>query len=415
MKEIVIQKGRLAGTISVPSSKSDTHRALILAGLSNGKSKIISPLVCRDTEATGACLGAIGVKIRKGKSFWEVEGGKFFSPRQNLFCWESGTTLRLMTAVCSLIKGRCILTGRPSLMRRPIAPLLRALRDLGVRARKRKNLVIVEDNFLGGKTKIRGDISSQFISALLLVSPLARKEVEIELTSPLESSSYVLMTINSQRAFGVNVNFSRDLKRFRIKRQSYRPGEYRVEADWSSASFFLAGGAIAGRVRVKNLNQRSFQPDRKIIDFLKQMGAKIAVKEKEVIVEKSALRAIQADVRDCPDLFPVVCVLSAVAKGTSEISGIERLKYKESNRLEEMEKGLKKMGIRTKKTRSRFFVEGGRPKGAIIDSNDHRIVMAFAILGLIAKTKTVVKNPDCASKSFPTFFEELRSIYQPLW
>ena len=295
-------------------------------------------------------------------------------------------------------------------MKRPIAPLLRALKDLGVRARKRKNLVIVEDNFLGGKTKIRGDISSQFISALLLISPLARKEVEIELTSPLESSSYVLMTIDSQRAFGVNVNFSRDLKRFRIKRQSYRPGEYRVEADWSSASFFLAGGAIAGRVGVKNLNQRSFQPDRKIIDFLKRMGAKIAVKEKEVIVEKSALSAIQADVRDCPDLFPVVCVLSAVAKGTSEISGIERLKYKESNRLEEMEKNLKKMGIRTKKTRSRFFIEGGEPKGAIIDSNDHRIVMAFAILGLIAKTKTVIKNPDCVSKSFPAFFEELRKL-----
>jgi len=410
MKEIVIQKGRLAGTISVPPSKSDTHRALILAGLSKGKSKIISPLVCRDTEATRSCLGAIGVKIRKRKSFWELEGGNFFPPRQKLFCQESGTTLRLMTAVCSLIKGRCILTGTPSLMKRPIAPLLRALKDLGVRARKRKNLVIVEDNFLGGKTKIRGDISSQFISALLLISPLARKEVEIELTSPLESSSYVLMTIDSQRAFGVNVNFSRDLKRFRIKRQSYRPGEYRVEADWSSASFFLAGGAIAGRVRVKNLNQRSFQPDRKIIDFLKRMGVKIVVKEKEVIVEKSALSAIQADVRGCPDLFPVVCVLSAVAKGTSEISGIERLKYKESNRLEEMEKNLKKMGIRTKKTRSRFFIEGGEPKGAIIDSNDHRIVMAFAILGLIAKTKTVIKNPDCVSKSFPAFFEELRKL-----
>ena len=410
MKEIVIQKGRLAGAISVPSSKSDTHRALILAGLSNGKSKIISPLVCGDTEATGACLGAIGVKIRKRKRFWEVEGGNFFPPRQNLFCRESGTTLRLMTAVCSLIKGRCILTGRPSLMKRPIAPLLRALKDLGVNLKKGKNLVIVEGNFLGGKTKIKGDISSQFISALLLVSPLARKEVEIELTSPLESASYVLMTIDSQKAFGVNVDFSRDLKRFRIRRQFYRPGEYRVEADWSSASFFLAGGAIAGRVKVKNLNQRSFQPDRKIIDFLKRMGAKVAVKEKEVIVEKSALSAVQADVRDCPDLFPIICVLSVVAKGTSEISGIERLKYKESNRLEEMEKNLKKMGIRTKKTRSRFFIEGGEPKGAIIDSDDHRIVMAFAVLGLITESKTIIKNPDCVSKSFPAFFEELRKL-----
>ena len=410
MKEIIIQKGRLKGAISVPSSKSDTHRALILAGLSRGKSKIISPLVCDDTEATDECLKAIGVKIKRKKNFWEVEGGNFSPPKEKLFCRESGTTLRLMIAVCSLIKGKCILTGRNSLMKRPIEPLLEALTDLGVKVKKRENLVIVEDNFLGGKTKIRGDISSQFISALLLISPLAKKEVEIRLTTELESKPYVLMTIEAQRKFGVKINFSKDLKRFRIEKQGYQSTEYQVEGDWSSASFFLSAGAISGRIRVKNLNQKSFQPDRKIIDVLRQMGAKTAIEGEDVIVEKSNLNPVRIDVRDCPDLFPIICVLSAAAKGRSEISGIERLAFKESNRLEEMEKGLKKMGIKTEKRKGYFFIEAGKPKGAVIDSTDHRIAMAFAILGLIAEGKTIIKNPDCVSKSFPTFFEELKKL-----
>jgi len=408
--KIEIVPCQISGKISAPPSKSWTHRALILAALAKGKSKIIFPLVSEDTEATLNCLQKIGVKIKKGKNFWEVEGGNFLVPKEPLFCRESGTTLRLMTGVCALVKGRCILTGERALMKRPIEPLISALKKLGVKCSLKKNLVILENNFIGGKTKLKGDVSSQFVSALLLISPLAKKEVEIKLTTPLESKAYALMTIEAQKKFGVRVNYSKDLRKFSVKKQNYRPTKYLVEGDWSSVAPFLAAGAIAGRVGVKNLNLKSLQPDREILNVLKKMEARVIIKNGLVLVEKSELKPLKFNVKDCPDLFPIICVLSALARGKSEISGIERLRLKESNRLEEMSRDLKEMGIKNYFKKNKFFVGRGKPKGGIIETRDHRIAMSFAILGLVAQGKTIIKNAQCVSKSFPEFFEVLNNL-----
>ncbi len=464
--KVEIKKSKVFGRIKAPSSKSWTHRALILAALAKGKSRIISPLSSDDTEATIDCLRKIGVKIKKprstpsflqkggglrgrGKAVWEVSGGNFLPPKEPLFCRESGTTLRLMFAICALVKGKCVLTGEKSLMGRPIKPLLEALKKLGVKCVFKKNSIIIENNLapleknsltglLGGKTEIRGDVSSQFISALLLIAPFAKKDVEIKLTTPLESKPYLLMTIEAQKKFGVRINYSKDLRRFWVKRQNYKPTNYVVEGDWSSAAPFLAAGIIAGKVAVENLNLKSQQADKEIISVLKKMGGSVKIKKDclslnlknseiktcSILVEKSELKPVKFNVQDCPDLFPIICVLAATARGNpssspavagrygarSEISGIERLRLKESNRLEEMRQSLNKMGIRAYLEGERFFIEGGKPKGEIIETRDHRIAMAFAILGLVAEGKTIIKNAECVSKSFPEFFDVLGNL-----
>lgn len=409
---VEIQPSQVSGKISAPPSKSYTHRALILAALAKGESKIISPLTSEDTQATLDCLKRLGIKVKKRKLFWEIEGGNLFSPKKTLFCRKSGTTLRLMTGICSLVKGKSILTGETSLLKRPIKPLINALRQLGVKCSLKGEFppVTIENNLIGGKTKLPGNISSQFISALLLIAPLAKKEVEIELTTPLESKPYVLMTIEAQKKFGVKVNYSKNLRRFWLKRQKYKPTQYFVEGDWSSAAPFLAAGAIAGRVEVENLNPKSLQADRAIIDILRKIGGKIIIKRDSVATEKSDLKPIKFSVKDCPDLFPTICLLASVAQGRSEISGIERLRIKESDRLEEVRRGLVKMGIRTYLKNNRFFIERGIPGGGTIDSDDHRIAMTFAILGLVAKRKIVIKNAECVSKSFPQFWQEFKNL-----
>jgi len=407
---VEVKKSELLGKMKAPSSKSYTHRALILSALAKGKSRIFNPLICDDTIATLNCLEKIGIRIKKKKEFWEIEGGNLKSPKEILFCKESGTTFRLIIGVCSLIKGRCILSGESSLLKRPILPLLSALRKLGVKCKKEKNKIILENNFLGGKTKIRGDISSQFISALLLISPFCQKEVEILLTTPLESTPYLLITLEMQNEFGVKIECSKDLRTFKIKRQNYRNRDYFIEGDWSSASPFLVGGAIAGRVEIKGLNFESIQADKKIIEVLKKAGAGVIIKNGKIKVKRSSLRAFSFNVKDCPDLFPIICVLASRAEGESEISGIRRLKFKESNRLEEMRKGLKRMGIGVRKRGDSFFVRGGIAKGGEIETKDHRIAMAFSILGLVSEKKIVIKNGECVVKSYPNYWEELKKL-----
>lgn len=417
---VKIEKSEISGSLNCPPSKSYTHRALILAALAKGKSKIYNPLICDDTEATIDALKEIGIKIEKKKDFLEIKGGKFLVPKRPLFCRESGTTLRLMAGICSLIKGKSILTGEKSLLKRPMEPLLNALSQLGVKCSLNSKSIIIENNFtphqnfgwgfLGGKVEIPGNISSQFISSLLIISPLAKKEVEIKLITPLESKPYVLMTIEAQKKFGVKVNYSKDLRKFWIKRQEYKPTKYFVEGDWSSVAPFLATGVLAGKIKIKNLNLKSLQGDKEILNILKRMGTRIKLMKNGIFVEKSKLKAIKVDLRNFPDLFPIVCVLASAAKGESKILGIERLKFKESNRIKEMEIGLKKIGIKSYLKKNRFFIEGGEIKGGKIISRDHRILMTFAILGLISENEILIENAECVSKSFPEFFKVLRSI-----
>ncbi|MFC1940660.1 3-phosphoshikimate 1-carboxyvinyltransferase [Chloroflexota bacterium] len=408
-----IGKSEIKGKVVIPSSKSYTIRGLICAALARGESEIVSPLSSDDTEASMSVLEKIGVRIHQGKNSWQVSGGNFREPDTELFCRESAATLRFMTAVCSLVPGRCRLTSAPSLSQRPIKPLIQALRQLGIDCRyleDEASILVNGGRFRGGTTKLPGNISSQFVSALLHISPFADESTKIKLTTPLESQPFVLMTLECLQQFGIVVSYSPDLREFETLRQTYKPAKYIVEGDWSSASYFLALGALSGEVAVENLNPASLQGDKVILDFLKDMGALVTVGGNSITVKRSKLRAIRANLVDCTDLLPTVVVLAAAAEGTSELSGIERARLKESNRVASVKEGLEEMGIEVKEERNRLTITGSPAKGAVIDSKgDHRIAMAFSLLGVVAGN-TVIESAECVAKTYPEFWDTLKSI-----
>jgi len=411
--KVSVGKSEVKGKVRAPSSKSYTIRGLMCAALAKGESEIIHPLSSDDTEAALNVLSLVGIGVHQKGDSWQVNGGDFHEPATDLFCGESATTLRFMTAICSLISGKCRLIPGPSLAKRPVKPLIQALRQLGVNCSCQGEVapVIVEGGRLkGGTTELPGNISSQFVSALLFISPLADEGVKIRLTTPLESKPFVLMTLDCLERFGIKVEFSTGLEKFEVSKQVYKPTKYRVEGDWSSASYLLALGALSGEVEVENLNPESRQGDKMILNFLRDMGALVETDKNSVTVRKSRLNAIRADLSHCIDLLPTMAVLAASADGVSEFVGIERARIKESNRVSALKEGLEKMGIKVREERNRLIITGSRPKGSVIDTKgDHRIAMAFSILGSVAG-ETIINDAECVSKTFPQFWDVLKSI-----
>lgn len=408
-----IEKSEPKGSITAPPSKSYTIRALMGAALARGESEIIHPLISDDTGAALAVLGQIGVKISQQKGIWQLSGGNFHQAEGELFCGESAATLRFMTAICALVPGRCRLTAAPSLAQRPVEPLIQALRQLGVNASSQGGtapITVLGGGLRGGTVELAGDISSQFVSALLFIAPFAENGLSIKLTTPLQSKPFVLMTMDCLSKFGIKIGSSPELDEFKITRQNHRPAKYEVEGDWSSASYFLALGAIGGGIEVDNLNPESLQGDKIMLNFLSDMGAQITVSPDAVMVEKKRLKAIRANLADCIDLLPTIAVLAAVADGSSELSGIERAIIKESNRVAALKEGLQRMGIAVNEARNRLIITGSEPKGALINSHgDHRIAMAFSLLGSLTGD-TVIDGAECVAKTFPNFWQKLKSL-----
>jgi len=408
-----ISKSEITGKVIAPPSKSYTIRGLMCAALTKGKSEIIHPLSSDDTDACLNVLSKVGIRVRQKGDSWHVIGGDFREPDTDLFCDESAATLRFMTAICSLVPGKCRLIAGSSLSKRPITPLIQALRQLGVDClyRNEEASVVVKGGRLrGGATELPGDVSSQFVSALLFIAPLAEEGMTIRLTTPLESRSFVLMTLECLKMFGIKVKSSKDLRRFEISKQTYKPTKYRVEGDWSSASYLLALGALSGEVEVENLNPESLQGDRVILDFLRDMGALVIVNKNSVTVRRSRLNGIRADLSNCIDLLPTMAVLAAAADGVSEFTGIGRARLKESDRVSALREGLEGMGIKVMEERNRLTVTGSKPKGSVIDARgDHRIAMAFSILGSVAGG-TIIDDAECVSKTYPEFWDILKSI-----
>lgn len=381
--KITLSKSRIEGKVAAPPSKSYTIRALMCAALAPGESFIRHPLEADDTRAAREVLIRVGVSITPGRFGWRVSGGQLRAPSVALLCRDSAATMRFMMAIAALVPGTSRLVPGPSLARRPVQPLVEALRRLGVRCALDGPVVVVEGGRLaGGDVSLPGDVSSQFVSALLLIAPLAEKGLSIELTTPPRSRPYLDMTLACLKEFGVRVRASADLKRFSVSRQEYRPASYRVGGDWSQASYLLALGALAGEVIVTNLDPESLQADRVVLNWLQKMGATLSVRGSSVMVSKSSLRAITADLSDAIDLLPTMAVLAAVAEGDSELTGMARARLKESNRVLAVRESLERMGIRVIEEEDRLRIAGGKPRGGVIDSySDHRIAMAFGVLG----------------------------------
>jgi 3-phosphoshikimate 1-carboxyvinyltransferase len=408
-----ISKSEACGKAAAPSSKSYTIRGLICAALADGKSEIIAPLASDDTTAAINVLKKVGVNIRQQKSSWKVDGGNFKAPAGDLFCGDSAATLRFMTAIGAIVPGVSHLTAGPSLSRRPVKVLIDALQQLGVKSSSNGDFppVTVEGGkFACGSTSLPGNISSQYVSALLHIAPFAKEGMIVKLTTPLESRPYVMMTLETMHWFGINAVFDENLDKFEISPQKYKPTKYHVEGDWSSASYLLALGAMAGEIEVNNLDMQSLQGDRMLLQYLREMGAHTVVGRTSINIVKSNLKAIKADLTDCIDLLPTMAVLAAVAEGTSVFSGIERARIKESDRVAAVAEGLTRMGIRVETDAKRIKITGGKPKGALVDSKgDHRIAMAFSLLGTVAGD-TVIDGAECVTKTWPEYWDVLQNL-----
>jgi 3-phosphoshikimate 1-carboxyvinyltransferase len=405
--------------ITIPGSKSYTHRALVVSALAGGESVLINALRCEDTEYTIQALEKLGVPI-----FWEENllhvlgrGGRLREGKETIFLGNSGASMRFLTALAALKKGRTLLDGSERMRKRPMVDLLDGLEALGVRAYSQKGNgrppVIVESKGLkGGRVKIRGGESSQFLSALLLVAPYASKDMNIEVLENLASRPYVDITLNVLSAFNVEVENKGYTSFFVRAGQRYLSQEYRIEGDASNASYFLSAAAVTqGRVRVENLIPTSIQGDVFFLKILEKMGCQIIRGDSWVEIRGKELQGIEIDMNTMPDLVPTLAVTAAFARGETVIKNIVHLRYKESDRIRALAKELARMGIRVEEREDCLKVEGGKARGVEIETyNDHRIAMSFAIAGL-AIPGIKIKGERCVDKSFPGFWKTLQKLY----
>ena len=408
----------LEGVVSAPPSKAYTHRMLIAASLSNGTSKIFNPLISDDTQATLEAVKALGATTELHENCWTIHGQESIkTPGHPIDCRESGSTLRFMIPVAALASGPSTFLFGASFEKRPVAPLLESLKELGVDSTVQgsgSSVLVCGGGIRGGKTSIRGDVSSQFISGLLFACPRAKEDTEITVTAPLESKGYVAMTLEVIVKHGLEGAVNHDLSRLWIpSNQVYSPCDHTVPGDFSSAAFLLAAAAVtSSKVRVKNLDYQTAQGDRAILGILHDMSAAVNVEDDSVDFNGGQLAAVDIDATDIPDLVPVCAVLACYAEGTSEIYNAKRLRYKESDRLDSICTELKKMGADIVAKEDGLTINGSSAlHGATIDPhNDHRIAMACAVAALGARGKTKIQNVECINKSYPQFFDDLRVL-----
>ncbi len=413
--KIVISPSQARGRVEAPPSKSVTHRMVTLAALAEGTTTIRNPLESDDTLATLNAVTMLGAKTKRNQDDWTVEGGSLTAPGKAIYCGESGTTIRFTTAVSGLVDGPVKLTAGPSLSRRPMGPLLDALNSLGVEAYSEHGhppiTVHGKGGIDGGEATLPGDVSSQFVSALLLAAPLMRRPLTVRVTTPLQSWPYVQMTMDAMEFFGVKAESSPGRDEFTAPTAKYQPSDVNVERDWSSASMLLAAGALGGEVTVGNLDKGSSQADTAILGFLSSMGAELTVRGSEVTSRKSRLEAVNHDFSDHPDLFPIAAALCSVADGISTLTGLERLRLKESDRVASMTEGLKRMGVKVAMEDSLVKITGGTVRGAEVNPySDHRIAMSLGALALAAEGDTTIQDAGCVTKSYPGFWGHLERL-----
>ncbi len=396
--------GRVEGEIDAPPSKSYTHRAYFV-GYISGNVKVINPLKCDDTTATLNSLKVLGSDA-DWNGLREVRMTPGFVNSQ-----ESGTTARFSVGIASLIHGVSVIDGHEHLRRRPMAPLFHALREMGVEIAtlSQENLPV---RIRGGQIKneiitVDGSISSQFVSSLLLVA--ASKETAVRYTN-LVSQGYVDMTVDTINKLG---GCARHEGNSIYVERAPEGGIFRVPGDFSAASYFLAAGALFGKVRVKNLDMNDFQPDRKIVSILRDMGARVYVGENYVEVEHEELDGIEVNCIEHPDLFPVLSVLATYSRGVTVLRA-RHLRYKESDRIRSMALELKKMGAEVREIEDGLVIRGGHGNklhGNLLRSHgDHRILMALSIAAMGAHGKSRLMDAECVSKSYPEFFQDLRRV-----
>lgn len=413
MSDIVFKGGRAEGKVSPPPSKSHTHRAIIMSALSEGRCEVSSPLISFDTRATMDAVRAMGAVVTEREGSVTVECESIHAPDRTIDVMNSGTTMRLMAGISSLFSEKVVLTGDSSIQKRPMGPLLDSLSAAGVECSSNggKPPVEVRGPITGSELVIDGGVSSQFVSSLIMSSPLTGRPTDVRITGHLVSKPYIDITTSMMGKFGVEVTEEGNV--FHAEPQHYRPTDYRVPADFSSSAFPLVAGGIAGRVTARGMDMSDPQGDRKIIDVLKEAGCDVEVSGDEVTCSNTGrLEGAEIDMGDIPDLFPVVAVLLSTAKGRSRLYGAPHLRFKESDRIALTENMLRTLGADIRGTEDGCVIEGvERLHGGRIEHNgDHRMMMAAAVASLVSDGPVSMENDACWNVSYPGFPEQMRSI-----
>lgn len=415
---------KLSGIIEIPSSKSHTIRAIVIASLADGTSKIVNPLFSEDTKAAINGCKALGAKISQEKNTIIVEGfnGIPKEPKEKLDMLNSGTSINLLTSVAALGNFKVILDGDSSLRKRPVQPLLDALKNIGVRAKSINNNncppIEIQGPINGGETEVNCK-SSQYLSSLLISCPLIKNETMIHAKNVCEVP-YIKMTLKWLDEFKIRYE-NKNLEHFKIYGgQKYNSFNKTIPSDWSSAAFPICAAAITqSDVTIKGLDINDTQGDKKIVDYLKKMGADIEIinnkgngaKINEIKVIGTQLKGKEIDLNETPDLLPVMAVVACFAKGETRLTNVAHARIKETDRIRVMHDELKKMNADISEMGDGLIIKRNPLKGALVNGHsDHRVVMALSLAGLIAEGKTVVNTAESVSVTYPNYFESMKAL-----
>lgn len=401
---IKINPKTLHGKIEAPASKSVAHRILICAALAKGKSTVKLNKTSEDIEATASCLKSLGVTIEKSGNEWTVTPPAKFPEKAELDCGESGSTLRFMLPVVSALGIEATFTAHGRLPDRPIAPLLDEMKKHGIVCNDTFPLHI-SGKLTGGNFRIAGNISSQFITGLLLSLPLCEGESEIEIIPPVESKPYIDITTKALSDFGADIKENGNV--YKVRHSDLQSGDFNVEGDWSNAAFLLSLGS-----EVSGLDRNSTQGDRKFLDILLAFGGELIDNYGTTRVSLSDLHGTEMDASDIPDLVPVISAVAATADGTTKIYNASRLRLKESDRIKSTVEMINSLGGEAYETDDGIIIIGKKSlSGGTVESfNDHRIVMAAAVASQKCEDCVIIKNAQAVNKSYPEFFKEFNSL-----
>ncbi len=411
MKKL-ITASRLSGKISIPSSKSDSQRALLAAALASGTSIISNVGQSDDEQYMLKCIQSLGAQVSVDQDKISIQGINHFPKQLDLNCGESGLGLRLLTSICAAHEGTHHISGEGSILTRDHSFFEQYFPAMGVDVTSEGGKLPLEigGQLKPGKYTVDGSQSSQYISGLLMAFPLLNGDTELTIHD-LKSKPYVDMTIETLKAFGINIK--EDGNRYFISgNQTYQPTNYKVESDWSSASYWLVAAVLGHELELSGLNLASKQADIAMLQALKNANCLVHSSNNSIHIDGTKRKAFVFDATDCPDLFPALVALSAGCKGVSKISGVHRLKNKESDRGVVLQQEYAKLGLKIEIQEDEMIIFGGRElHGGTVDShNDHRIAMCLGITATFINDDVQLLNSEAVTKSYPTFWNDLDEL-----
>jgi len=416
--EIICKKSNLLGEILIPGSKSQVIRALVIATLAEGTSKIINPLLSDDSAACIAGCRAFGADVLEKESLIEVTGvgGKPRTPTADVFLGNSGISNTFLAGAAAHAKGPSVLTGGDSLRARPFSPLCDGINDLGAKAESFDGTgrppLIVSGYLEGGFTEIDG-VNSQPVSSLIVNSALAKMDTEISVLNPSETP-YVEMTLKWLDEQKIKYNAAKDFSSYKVRgEQEYKSFEKTIPADWSSACFSLCAAVVTPRseVLVKGLDFSESQGDKEIINVLKKMGAEIKVNSDGVRVRSANLEGTEIDLSKTPDALPILAVVGCFAEGETRLVNVAHARIKETDRIKSMSEGLRKMGANIEELPDGLVIRKSKLCGASLNGcNDHRTIMSLAIAGINAQGETRISTAEGINKTYPSFVNSMKKL-----